>query len=77
MTQMYKVECDKHNYHTALDMTLGTAIRAAEMHSLLPCNDVKVLDSEGVQYQTRNREKKKDDDDDTEDYARSAYVNGY
>jgi hypothetical protein len=37
----YEVVCVKHNYHS-FPMYKGAADSAAEMHRLLPCNEVTV-----------------------------------
>jgi len=43
---MYKVTCSIHAYDTEYDMVKGTAVTAARMHSLLPCDSVRVLDQD-------------------------------
>ena len=52
----YKVECKTHNYNTDWDMTEGTAVTAARMHSLLPCSEVKVLNEQNEEFDWRGAE---------------------
>lgn len=43
----FRVRCGRHNYDTLLTLYRGTAINAARMHALLPCESVEVLDYQG------------------------------
>ena len=48
MRLKYRVYCPFHKYDTLLTMdSEGGAIMAAQMHALLPCYSVKVVDSTG------------------------------
>lgn len=53
---MYRVKCLEHNYDTHLTIdTQGTAIAAARMHSMLPCEKVEVTDAQGKVVEWREK----------------------
>lgn len=45
----YQCKCSCGNYETAFDMTLGTAVNAANMHSMLGCTHVVQIRKKDVE----------------------------
>lgn len=54
--ELFRVRCTRHQYDTLTSLTEGTAITAARMHALLPCDAVEVTDGYGKTIDWRESE---------------------